>query len=145
MPLEGKFLLIALVIVRVTFKCDRASHGPKCPLNNDVSIFKKTCCSTLKHFDNVFATGGNNIVEVFESLTTSFLKLTFKWHKMTSNYDVHSGQSTIQNVNIGFISRQVCLSEEMKHNVNIDFISSQLCPSEEMKHNVIIDFISSQL
>jgi hypothetical protein len=64
---------------------------------------------------------------------------------MTSNYDVHSGQSTIQNVNIGFISRQVCLSEEMKHNVNIDFISSQLCPSEEMKHNVIIDFISSQL
>ena len=32
----------------------------------------KTCCQTLKHFDNVFATGGNNIVEVFESLTTSF-------------------------------------------------------------------------
>jgi hypothetical protein len=32
----------------------------------------KTCCQTLQHFDNVFATGGNNIVEVFESLTTSF-------------------------------------------------------------------------
>ena len=30
------------------------------------------CCQTLKHFDNVFATGGNNIVEVFENLT-SFL------------------------------------------------------------------------
>ena len=29
-------------------------------------------CQTLKHFDNVFATGGNNIVEVFESLSTSF-------------------------------------------------------------------------
>ena len=28
-----------------------------------------TCCQTLKHFDNVFATGGNN---------------------MASNYDVHS-------------------------------------------------------
>jgi hypothetical protein len=32
----------------------------------------KTCCQTLTHFDNVFATGGNNTVEVFESLTTSF-------------------------------------------------------------------------
>jgi hypothetical protein len=28
----------------------------------------KTCCQTLKHFDNVFAIGGNNIVEV--SLST---------------------------------------------------------------------------
>jgi hypothetical protein len=28
----------------------------------------KTCCQTLKHFDNVFATGRNKIVEVFESL-----------------------------------------------------------------------------
>jgi hypothetical protein len=28
--------------------------------------------TSLKHFDNVFATGGNNIVEVFESLTASF-------------------------------------------------------------------------
>jgi hypothetical protein len=26
--------------------------------------------SVLRHFDNVFATGGNNIVEVFESLTS---------------------------------------------------------------------------
>jgi hypothetical protein len=43
--LEGKFLLIALVIVRITF---------------------------LKHFDNVFATCGNNIVEVFEKFATSF-------------------------------------------------------------------------
>ena len=32
----------------------------------------KTSCQTLKHFDKVFARGGNNIVEVFESLKTSF-------------------------------------------------------------------------
>ena len=30
------------------------------------------CCPTLKHFDNVFSAGGNNIVEVFNSLTTSY-------------------------------------------------------------------------
>jgi hypothetical protein len=45
--LEGKFLLIALVISWIT-------------LNGQ----------TLKQFDNVFATGGNNIVEEFESLTS---------------------------------------------------------------------------
>jgi hypothetical protein len=33
----------------------------------------KTCCQTLKHFDNAFATGGNNIVEVFESLQTEIV------------------------------------------------------------------------
>jgi hypothetical protein len=32
----------------------------------------KTCCQTLKHFDNLLATGRNNIVEVFESLTRNF-------------------------------------------------------------------------
>ena len=32
--------------------------------------FSKTCFQTLKHFDNVFAAGGHNIVEVFESLTS---------------------------------------------------------------------------
>jgi hypothetical protein len=47
-PLEGKFLLIALVM----------------PVQKPVV--------KLKHFDNVFAKGGNNIVEVFKSLTTSF-------------------------------------------------------------------------
>jgi len=40
-------------------------------LNNGVSNVQKLGI-TLKHFDNVFATGGNNIVEVSESLTTSF-------------------------------------------------------------------------
>ena len=51
-PLEGKFLLIAWVIVKV-------SHH------------SKTCCQTLKHFDNVISTCCENVVEVFESLTTS--------------------------------------------------------------------------
>jgi hypothetical protein len=45
-PLEGKFLLIALVIVRITLN---ASNAPKCSLNDGVSIFH--CCQTLKHFD----------------------------------------------------------------------------------------------
>ena len=35
----------------------------------------KTCCQTLKHFDNVFATGRNNIVEVFESLAVTQFSL----------------------------------------------------------------------
>ena len=37
-------------------------------------VHRSKTCQTLKvkHFDNVFATGENNIVEVFESLTTSF-------------------------------------------------------------------------
>ena len=33
----------------------------------------KTCCRTLKHFDNVFATDGNNIVEVFESIKVNYV------------------------------------------------------------------------
>ena len=43
-PFEGEFVLIALVIVRIT----------------------------LNVIVNVSAAGGNNIVEVFEGLTTSF-------------------------------------------------------------------------
>ena len=31
----------------------------------------KPCCQNLKHFDNVFITAGNNIVEIFESFTVS--------------------------------------------------------------------------
>ena len=45
----------------------------------------KSCYQTLKHFDNVFATGGNNIVEVFESLTTSF------WTMHTPLFSGHLG------------------------------------------------------
>ena len=45
-----------------------------CRQNSGVRLHMFHCiCQTLKHFDNVFATGGNNIVEVFESLLTSFL------------------------------------------------------------------------
>jgi hypothetical protein len=32
-----------------------------------------TCCQTLKHFDNVLATGGNNIVEVSVQTTNILL------------------------------------------------------------------------
>ena len=45
----------------------------------------KPCCQTLKHINNVFATGGNNIVEVFESLTTSF------WTMYTPLFSGHVG------------------------------------------------------
>jgi hypothetical protein len=41
-----------------------ASNAPKCHLNNDVSIVQNLAVK-LKYFDNVFTTGGNNIVEVF--------------------------------------------------------------------------------
>jgi hypothetical protein len=39
-PLEGRFLLIALVIVRITLNVS-ASNVPKCPLNNGVFIIQK--------------------------------------------------------------------------------------------------------
>ena len=56
-PLEGKFLLIALVIVRITLKVIMsASNAPKCPLNNGVSIVQ-----TLKHFDNVISTSAKTL------------------------------------------------------------------------------------
>ena len=42
-------------------------------VNNIPHNWKPLCCQTLKHFFNLFATGGNKIVEVFErSLTISF-------------------------------------------------------------------------
>jgi len=39
-PLEDKFLLIALVIVRITLNVI-VSNAPKCPLNNGASIVQK--------------------------------------------------------------------------------------------------------
>ena len=53
--------LAALVIVKITLNVTVRQNAPKCPLNNGMSIVQ-----------NFFATGGNNIVEVFESLTTGF-------------------------------------------------------------------------
>ena len=60
MPLEGKFLCIALIIVRVTLNV----IVRQMPLNNGVSIVQKHVVkvSNCEHFDNVFATGRNNIV-----------------------------------------------------------------------------------
>jgi len=72
-PLEGKFLLIVLVIVRIILNV----IVRKMSLNNGVFIVQKLVV-TLKHFDNVFATGGNNIVEVVES---------FNW-KLQLHYSV---------------------------------------------------------
>ena len=45
--------------------CDSASNAPKCPLENGVSIVQKLddkLSNTSTKLDNVFATGGNNIV-----------------------------------------------------------------------------------
>ena len=42
MPLEGKFLLVALIrLYKDNIKCDSASNAPKCVLNNNVSINQK--------------------------------------------------------------------------------------------------------
>jgi hypothetical protein len=48
-------------------KCDSVFNAPKCPLSNGVAIVQ-----TFKHFDNVISTCCENVVEVFESLTTRF-------------------------------------------------------------------------
>jgi len=62
-PLAGKFLLMALVIARITL------NVILCQMS--LNVHCKTC-QTLKHLDNVYAPGGTNIVERFESLTTCF-------------------------------------------------------------------------
>jgi hypothetical protein len=49
-------------------KCFRATNAPKCPLNNDVSLIH----NLVVKLSNTSTTGGNNIVEVFESFTTRF-------------------------------------------------------------------------
>ena len=56
-------------------KCESASNPPKCPLDNGVSIVEKLVVklsNTSIKLNSAFATGGNNFVEVFESLTASF-------------------------------------------------------------------------
>ena len=65
-PLD-KFLLIAVIFVKITLNVivRQMSAKQRC-------VHRSKTCQTLKHFDNVLATGGNNIVEVFESLITSF-------------------------------------------------------------------------
>ena len=68
-------LVLTYSISKDNITCDRASNAPKCPLENGVSIVQKLnvkLSNTLTKLDNVFAIGGNNIVEVFEGLTTHF-------------------------------------------------------------------------
>ena len=88
-PLEGKFLLISLVIVSITlFKCDSASNAPKCPLNNGVSIIQN---GVVKHFQNVISTCCENVVEVFASLTTSCWTMdTQRWLFMSYRFRLTS-------------------------------------------------------
>ena len=50
------------------------SKSPNTPPQICVHL-SQTCCQTLKHFDNVISTCCEIIVEVFESLTTSFWKM----------------------------------------------------------------------
>jgi hypothetical protein len=74
-PLEGKFLLIALVIVRITLNASNAPaiimitlNGIVChmSLNNGVSIVQKLVVKLSNNSTMLFSP-----VEVFESLTTS--------------------------------------------------------------------------
>jgi hypothetical protein len=65
-PIEGKFLLMALVIARITLNVIVRQMS--------LNVQSKTC-QTLKYLDNVYATGGNNIVEWFGSLTKMFVHL----------------------------------------------------------------------
>ena len=74
-PLEGKFLLTALVIVYI----DCASNVLKCPLNNGVFIVQKLVAKLSNTSTMLFPPVKktlSNLVEVFESLTTSFERWT---------------------------------------------------------------------
>jgi hypothetical protein len=57
--------------VRVEFVEESPGYYTKGKQHHNCVHRLKTC-QTLKHFDNFFTTRRNNIVEVFESLTTSF-------------------------------------------------------------------------
>ena len=63
-PLEGKILLIALVIAKITLNV----IVRQMPLN---VRYTKVCPSFKNLSNSQFATGVNNIVKVFESLTAS--------------------------------------------------------------------------
>ena len=62
---------------------DRMVVGLQLPIQ---SVFITTDVSSTTKLDNIFATGGNNIVEVFESLTTSI------WTMDTSLFSEHLGE-----------------------------------------------------
>ena len=76
MLVEGKFLLIALVIVRLTLNVTSASNALKCLLTNGVSIVQKLVVKlgntsttfsqqigiTLSKFDNTFLNDVHTVV-----------------------------------------------------------------------------------
>jgi hypothetical protein len=68
-PLEGKFLPIALVNVRITLNV----IVRQMPLNNGVSIVQKLVVKLSN--TSLFPPVAKNVVEVFESLTTSILMM----------------------------------------------------------------------
>ena len=71
-PLEGKFLLIAYVIARITINVivRQMSAKQRCVHHS------KTCCQTsLERFYNFISTGCEKVEEVFESLTTKWLPI----------------------------------------------------------------------
>ena len=74
-PLEGKFFTYSISYCKHNIKCDSASNAPKYPLSNDVSVVQK------------------RVVKLSNTSTMLFppvAKTVLKWHKMASNYDVHS-------------------------------------------------------
>ena len=73
-PLEAKFLLIALVIVRITLNVIVCQNAPKSLLNNSVSIVQKFVVKLL-NTTTTFSHQVEITVEVLESLTTSFFEL----------------------------------------------------------------------
>ena len=83
------YVIIGSHSCKDNIKCDSVSNVPKCLLNNGVSIVQKLfvkLSNTSTNLDNIFATGGSNIVEVFESLTTSI------WTMDTLLFSGHLGE-----------------------------------------------------
>jgi len=66
LPLEGKFLFIALVIVRITLNVIVRQMPLNVCLTTVCASFKKLL-SNSRTLRQHFRTGGNNILEVFES------------------------------------------------------------------------------
>ena len=73
----------------------------------------KTCCQNLKHFNNVFVTGGNNIVEMFESFTVH--QFCFKKIKVLGP----KGLNRIAKIGQGQGQGHLCLREENLSVINI--------------------------
>jgi hypothetical protein len=79
-----------------------------------VSIVQNLVVKTLKHFDNVISTCCKNVVEVFESLTTSQDNASFL---LCLEWDVIYIYININNINILLSSP---LSQRRGHNTSPD-------------------------